>query len=273
MSLASRQGFLKQRGFILSIEAVLLFSVVGIGLMVGLVVLRDALIRLYVSGQEARFIVADSASPPTFIGTALGFDEHESPVLVFTDYDPLGTGINFRSLLGVRADRFTSRQVVLYQSTDCNSTYALPVCIAKTGSEAANVLVRNRTGVSASTSQLYPLQGYGPVYAVGRGFTDTDQGRLYRAGYSAGENPEPLACPANSLNSAWLSMADSSESCVLFTTPVTSDDLMNFHEAVEVLMTDNVTNVLQGLVPPFFTNMVGNPLTDFSSIDPAAERP
>jgi hypothetical protein len=265
----------------LSIEAVLLFTVIGIGLMVGLVVLRDALIRKYASDQEARFIVADSsgdstttpAIPSKLVGIAVGFDEKESPLLVFTDYDPLGTGINFRALIGARADRFTSRQVVLYESTDCGATASLPICVTKPGAFDADDLIKSATGLTSSLSSIYALQGNGPVYAVGRGITSSDQGRLYRGNFTSGTSPQQVDCPANEFNSVWVSMRGTNDSCLSLVAPITGTITTDFQEAVEVMMPDGVTNVFFGLTPPFFTNMVGNPLTDFSSTAPTAETP
>ena len=47
----------KQDGFVLTIEALLIFTILGIGLFVGLVALRDAVFKYKLSQQDQDFYV------------------------------------------------------------------------------------------------------------------------------------------------------------------------------------------------------------------------
>lgn len=256
---------LSQAGFILSIEAVLIFTVFGVGLFFAMASLRNAVLKYLVSVQDSRFIVADSSTEPILIGEVIGFDQHETPLVAFIDYDPLGTGINYRAIVGIRDDRFTSRQPLFYSTSDCTSSGA--VCIAKAGSEGANSLIASAINETGSISYLYPLQGGGPSYAVGAGqgaTTKINQGRLYRE--------DALACPS-SLNSIWISQnVVSGGACQMLGSPISGSDLDNLRLAVEVpVSSTDATNVLELLTPPFITNMVRNPLTDLSPLAPEGE--
>lgn len=252
-----------QAGFVMSTEAILLLTLMGIGLLVGIVAMRDALFKWTLAQQDAKFVAADSGNPPRLIGEVIGFDQHETPLIPFIDYDPLGTGVNFRALVGVRDDRFTSRQPVFYSDNACSNN----PCLAIAGSETANTFVANILGETGSISYLYALQGGGPTYGVGSGSGGNVRGRLYRQNVG-------VACGAT-LNSMWVSQrVVTGNPCVDLNTPpgspISGAGLANFESAVNVV-DSNGTNVLESLTPPFITNMVIDPSTDFLSAPPAGE--
>jgi len=262
-----QQGY--QRGFILSIEAVLLFTIVGIGLMVGLSVLRDALIKYHFSQQDGRFFVADSSDPPIMIGNVAGFDEHDAPLVVFVDYhddidNPLPGASNFRTLVGVRDNRLTTRQALFYADVACTGPI---VCVASAGSEAAHDLVATLSGTTGGISYLNALQGGGPSYAIGRDLGQSaTQDLLYRS--------TPTQCDVE-LVAMWVSQTIASavtDSCIPLSPGISGSDLSLFQLAEPVLRPGGTANVLQGLVAPYFINMIGNPLQEFSSIPPSGEQ-
>lgn len=258
---------MRQQGFILSMEAVLLFTILGIGLLVGTVVLRDALITYYLSQENRRFFVADSSDPPILVGDVVGFDEYDAPLLVFVDYheenaNPLPGEFNFRALIGARDDRLTTRQVLLYDVANCAGP---PVCIASPGSLSANAQLAGLAETSSTVSFIAPLQGdNAPAYAVGRDLLAAPgQDLLYRSS-TAGCTSE--------LVSMWVSQRLSVNACVNISPGISGANLAPFRLAEPVLLPDGSgENVLTGLQPPYLLNMVGNPRTELTRIAPSGE--
>ena len=110
-----------QAGFVITLELVLIFTILGIGLLVGLVAIRNALFKWWVNRQAQTVWVYDSSSPAKVLGPVRDFDEHEAPRLFYIDrnvtwQDSLGDPFtaNFRAFIGVRDDRFTGRQRIFY---------------------------------------------------------------------------------------------------------------------------------------------------------------
>jgi hypothetical protein len=262
----TNRNYRHQSGFILSMEAVLLFTILGIGLFLGMSTLRNSLIKYYVNQVNTRFFVADSTTDPILIGDVVGFDEHETPLVVFTDYDLdsnlLPGDFNYRTLIGIRDDRFTTRQPLLYSDASCG----VPACIPGRSSEVANGLIVTAAKTTGTISYMSAMQGANaPVYAVGRILTGAtpDKDHLYR---STG-----IACAVD-LRSMWVSqtLGTNAESCI----PVNVNgisDLASFESAVAVPMpTDASNNVLSKLIAPFFLNMIDKPQT-FTETTPIAE--
>ena len=232
----------RQAGFIISMEAVLVISILGIGLFVGLAAVRNALFKYYLARQDLSFVVYDSSTPPRWLGTAVGFDAFEAPLLPFVDYGvkhPADANArNLRALVGVRNDRFTSHQPVFYSEANCTGT----VCIAQETSSG-----------SGAVAALYAMQD-GPVYAVGAGLEKERQGALYRSS----EGP----CVAAAMLSKWVSQqrVPSNDSLCFAVSPAL--DAALFQAAVPVETTSGSTpiNVLQVPTAPFYVNGVNDPL-------------
>ena len=72
------------------------------------------------------------------------FDVHETPIVTFVDYgarvDGSGNELNFRALIGVRDDRFTSRQPIFYSNASCTTD----PCIAGPSVELYNIGIDGR---------------------------------------------------------------------------------------------------------------------------------
>jgi hypothetical protein len=259
----------RQGGFVLTLELVILMTILGIGLFVGVSAIRNSLFKLYLSEQDQKFIVYDSSTPAKIIGEAISFDEHESPLVPFIDY---GTPINYRALVGVRDDRFTTRQPLFYSGLLCTGT----PCIADAGSEAAHALFAADTNVQAaviasgmassgSTSYLYALQGGERTYAIGAGPGPVDdliriQGELW---YGTG-----AAC-TGPLQSVWISqLLREGDSCVDLAAPIGTGLMGDFQAVDEVLDSTSTDNALARafLIPPFGMNIVSDPSTSFNTL-------
>ncbi len=269
----------KQKGFIITLEAVLITSILGIGLLVGVVALRDALIKYWHANRNSDFVVVDSSTPPVIIGSAIGFDEHEAPQVPFFDYD-VGFDVdgdgaidnpgeirNYRVLIGVRDDRFTSRQPLFYATSNCTLNAGEAPCIAGAGDEGAYSTGIDDISGSGGVSYAFALQN-GPTYAIGAGGGIGQQGRLYR---QASRN----ACGLGAIGSMWDSQrVVEGEPCIDLTAPGTPAAPVpaSLHVAVEVV-DGSGTNVLDNLTPPFYTNMVSNPKTTWTSVSPAKTTP
>lgn len=227
-----------QAGFIITLELVLIFTILGLGLTVGIVAIRNALFKFFLTKRAAAIYVVDSdPAGQKVLGKALDLDEHEAPRLQFVDsnVDFGGVTVNRRVILGVRDDRFTSRHRIFYEdSTDCgNAVAATNVCIVSNGNEdgdnrgtgvIALDLLDSASGTVSGSAELlqaggigylYPMQG-GPSYGIGR---DVDSGTgfpgtLYR-------EDTPLCDPAQ-IRSVWTSQeVVSGEPCLALDAGVT----------------------------------------------------
>ncbi len=181
---ASRKSYLaRERGFVLTIELMLIITVLVIGSFVGLVAIRDSLVKRYVNQQSRESLVSDSNG--RVLGKAIDYDEHEAPRVPYIDRTvPVDAGSiqrNYRVLIGVRDDRFTSREPVYYENPDCTGT----PCIKSPSNELADSRDVGGDVNSGVTGYIYALQD-GPTYAIGRS-PDGIQGYLYRE--------TPQACP------------------------------------------------------------------------------
>lgn len=250
----------KQAGFVLTIEAVLIFTIFGIGLFVGIIAVRDAWFKYSLSQQDQSFYVFDSkvVPSPIVIGKVAGFDEHEAPLVPFIDYgartDINGNLINYRALIGVRDDRFTSRQPVFYSDASCS----LNPCLAGPSAEASYNTGIDGIAETGAVGYLYALQGI--TYGIGSGLGGAIKGRLYRQ--------TTTACAAN-LGYAWMSQR------VVTGTPCTAITATGNNPAgffiAESVTRSNGDNVLDPLIPPFYTNMVVKPSVTYSTLAPGDE--
>jgi hypothetical protein len=209
---------------VITLELVLIFTILGIGLLVGIVAIRNALFVRAVKKKATEVWVYDSGDPARILGKAFDLDEHEAPRLFYVDRDVAwgGATANYRAVIGIRDDRFTSRHRLYYQNTDCTSTDLDGICIGRAGNEgddnqgvgsvpiegAGESPIERGGGVG----YLYPLQG-GPSYGIGR---DLDEpvtglpGTLFRA--------TAISCDTTLVQSRWTSQ-NVGEACQLFSIP------------------------------------------------------
>ena len=200
-------GGKKQGGFIITLELILLITILVIGTLVGIVAIRDALFKQYVSSQSDKTIVADDNGIP--LGEAIDYDEHDAPRIFYIDRSEAD---NKRVLIGVRDDRFTSREPLYYRGASCQGD----PCIKTTSDEATDNVGIDGVVASGSVSYFNALQGF-PNYGVGRSENGLP-GRLYR------ETPQQCDINQEEIGSRWVSQkVVTGEPCELFNLEITTE--------------------------------------------------
>jgi hypothetical protein len=167
----------KQKGFIITIELILISTVLVIGTFVGVVAIRDALFKQYIQKQSRDVYVTDSDG--RVLGKAIDYDEHEAPRIPYIDRtvepaSPDPAHRNYRALIGIRDDRFTSREPVYYDGANCTGT----PCIKAPSDETADNVGIDNLSATGAVGYIYKLQD-GPTYAIGRS-PDGIKGYLFR---------------------------------------------------------------------------------------------
>lgn len=180
----------RQGGFIITIELILITSILIIGSLVGLAAIRDALFKHYMTQQSRELVVEDANGRA--LGEVFDVDEHDAPRILYFDRSP-PSGIN-RALIGIRDDRFSSREPLYYATPNCSGD----PCIKSASDEATDSRDIASDVNAGSVSYLHALQG-GPVYAIGPGDPAALPGFLYRG--------TPQQCPFDGVDvqSRWIS--------------------------------------------------------------------
>ncbi|MDP2506677.1 MULTISPECIES: hypothetical protein [unclassified Oceanobacter] len=180
----------RQQGFVITMELLLITTILILGSLVGLVAIRDALFKHKVQQQNMTPKVLDQQG--RLLGEPVAYDEHEAPLLAYIDRstDPLG-----RVLIGIRDDRFSSREAVYFDSASCQGD----PCIKSVSDELTDSQGASRLNRSGNVSYLNALQG-GANYAVGPG-SDGLPGFLYR------ESPEQCDFDLDDVQSRWHSQS------------------------------------------------------------------
>ncbi|MEN8634156.1 hypothetical protein ABFV74_00270 [Pseudoalteromonas distincta] len=168
-----------QQGYILTIELILIITILIIGSIGGVILVRDALIKRHQTKVDNQITVVDANNRP--LGIAVSFDEHQAPLIFYTDR---GANNTYRALIGIRDDRFTSREAVYYDAPNCQGNPCLKG-LSDEASDSQGVSNLNNTG---NVSYINALQ-QGPNYAIGQ-LGNTVIGQLLRS--------TPQQCPANS---------------------------------------------------------------------------
>lgn len=166
-----------QQGFVLTIELILIITILVIGTFGGIVMVRDALFKRHMAKVDTQVTVVDSANTP--LGIAVGFDEHQAPLIFYFDREAEQA---YRTLIGIRDDRFTSREAVYYNSPNCSGD----PCIKGLSDEFSDARGIGQLPYTGNVSYLNALQG-GPNYAIGFDGSGVT-GKLLRS--------TTLACPA-----------------------------------------------------------------------------
>ncbi|ETJ47372.1 hypothetical protein [Pseudoalteromonas agarivorans] len=166
-----------QQGYILTIELILIITILIIGSIGGVILVRDALIKRYHTKVDNQITVVDANNTP--LGIAIGFDEHQAPLIFYTDRQANAT---YRALIGIRDDRFTSREAIYYDAPNCQGN----PCIKSLSDEFSDSLGVSNTANSGNVSYINALQ-QGPNYAIGQ-LSNSVMGQLLKS--------TALACPA-----------------------------------------------------------------------------
>lgn len=186
--LAPRGSRKTQGGFVITVELLLLTSILVLGSLVGIVAIRDALVKRYVSQQSQKAIVVDAQGK--LLGEAVDFDEHDAPRLFYIDRSQARS---YRTLIGIRDDRFTSREPLYYAGNSCEGE----PCIKTVSDESSDNSGVDGVSGSGSVSYFNALQGQ-PNYAVGQGASGLP-GALYR------ETAQSCPIEAADIGSRWIS--------------------------------------------------------------------
>ncbi|MFT7052490.1 MAG: hypothetical protein ACJAU1_000034 [Psychromonas sp.] len=178
----------KQQGFIITLELLLIVTILVLGTLGGVIAIRDALVKHYSNQQAQKTLVVDDNG--AVLGEAVDYDEHDAPRIFYIDRT---LEQNYRVLIGVRDDRFTSREPIYYSGSQCSGD----PCIKSISDEATDSQGIDSLPGTGSVSYFNALQGQ-PNYAIGRG-DEGLQGFLYRESIQQ--------CPVNSseIGSRWLS--------------------------------------------------------------------
>ena len=168
-----------QQGYILTIELILIITILIIGSIGGVILVRDALIKRHQTKVDNQITVVDANNRP--LGIAVSFDEHQAPLIFYTDR---GANNTYRALIGIRDDRFTSREAVYYDAPNCQGN----PCLKSLSDEATDSQGVNKLNNTGNVSYINALQ-QGPNYAIGQ-LGNSVIGQLLRS--------TPQQCPANS---------------------------------------------------------------------------
>tara|TARA_R110001583_G_scaffold93541_1_gene236495 strand:- start:3963 stop:5171 length:1209 start_codon:yes stop_codon:yes gene_type:complete len=156
-SAASGAGWRHQGGFIVTLELILIVTILVFGSLVGVVAVRDALFKYYVGQQSQQAVISDANG--NVLGKAVDFDEHEAPRIFYIDR---GQRQNFRALVGIRDDRFTGREPLYFAGASCQGD----PCIKSPSNETADSSGVDGIAATGAVGYLYGLQGT-PTYAIG----------------------------------------------------------------------------------------------------------
>lgn len=187
----------KQGGFVLTIELVLITTILVIGSFVGIAAIRDALFIKKLKQQDRTIVVSDSNNK--VLGEVFTLDEHDAPQLFYIDRTMPDTEKNYRALIGVRDDRFTSREPIYYTGLNCTGE----PCIKPTSSESLDSSGVSRLPNTGAVSYFQALQG-SPNYAIGRS-SNGIPGFLYRETIAACPIPEIIAGVGSPIGSRYIS--------------------------------------------------------------------
>ncbi len=116
-------------GFIVSLELILIFTVLIIGTLVGVMAVRNALFTLREGRLTSMVIVKDSTAPDPILIKPVNYDLCEAPQILcrdfgFTPADTMTPGPTegLQALVGVRPDRFVSRNRIYFDAAGCTGT-------------------------------------------------------------------------------------------------------------------------------------------------------
>lgn len=160
----------KQQGYILTIELILIITILVIGSIGGIILVRDALIKRSAQKVNSQVVVIDAENKP--LGIAISFDEHQAPLIFLSDRS---SEIAYRALIGIRDDRFTTREAIYYDAPNCQGNPCIKG-VTDEDSDSKGISQRVFTG---NVSYINALQN-GPNYAIGQREDDV-VGRLFKS--------------------------------------------------------------------------------------------
>lgn len=217
----SRARGSRQSGYIISIELLLIFSILIIGSIVAVVGVRDAVLRHLAIRDAAQLKVKDSTAPdPLIFGRPVNYDLCEAPQILCPDFGfdennsggmaTPGSTEGLRALVGIRPDRFVTRNQIYFTGANCTGdAYIAPPPIPG----SSNFLPSLPVGyfncgiqVDSSTPAVPICYGVGPPTGWGAAASCDDVGdlpcstggRLYRSDGATTSMP--------AITSRWISL-------------------------------------------------------------------
>jgi hypothetical protein len=221
----------RSRGFILTLELLLLLAIFGTVIVFALVLVQQHFVQSVSDPFGRTVFIYDSTSPSVLIGRAVGFNQYEAPQVIYRIPDPAEP---VAALLGVRPANFTTRPSVFYDSPTC------------TGGAWMLDPTNAAAGASGEASDFYATQG--TAFAIG--IAGGSQNVLYRSTSGAA----PGAMP----QSRWVS-----ERYSINCQPVAADPVLQAALVPATLVSD-MSTIYQ---PPYWTpdKVSGTPLSATSA--------
>jgi hypothetical protein len=109
----TRRRRIRPQGFIITLELILIFTILVIGTLVGVIAVRNALFRLAQAKAQFEVVLGDSSDPQVLI-KPVNYDLCETPQILCKDPED-----GLFALIGVRPERFTSRDRVYFTGAGC----------------------------------------------------------------------------------------------------------------------------------------------------------
>ncbi len=194
----------RESGYVITTTMVVIFSVVFVGLFFGFSLVKNAWFKKVAFEKSVEVYVRDQND--VVLGKAVDFDEHEAPLIPFVDYDvPAGSDDNYRVLVGIRDDRFTSREKIYYTSNNCTIGGGNVACMFDPSTETSGNATINSEDVDMITGTggvSYQVATQGAInYAIGSSNGGLP-GRLYRQSQTVCDTET-----AKDISSYWMSQS------------------------------------------------------------------
>jgi len=120
----------RSTGFIITLELILIFTILVIGTLVGVIAVRNALFQLYTAKAQFDVVIGDSSTPNQMLLKPVNYDLCEAPQILckepgFVDdgglppFDPGAPSQGLFALIGNRPERFLSRDRVYFTTDNC----------------------------------------------------------------------------------------------------------------------------------------------------------
>ena len=173
-------------GFIISTELMLILTILVIGSLVGVIAVRNALFELRENKLAYTVIVKDATAPDPFMFKPVNYDLCEAPQILcrdtgLTPADPMTPGPTegLFALVGIRPDRFVSRNRIYFTGAGCTGD----AHIAPPGDPSLPIGYLN-CGLQVDSAGDPVCYGVGPPStfpACTLGVDCPDGGRLFRS--------------------------------------------------------------------------------------------
>jgi hypothetical protein len=119
----------RSTGFIITLELILIFTILVIGSLVGVIAVRNALFQLYTAKAQFDVVIGDSSDPQVLV-KPVNYDLCEAPQILCKDpgfvddgggapFDPGAPSQGLFALVGIRPERFVSRDRVYFTDANC----------------------------------------------------------------------------------------------------------------------------------------------------------